>query len=471
MKKIILSMAAMLFAGSMMAQTADEKAAAKAAKEAEKAAKKALNAAKDEALGWYNEGYKCYDQSNTKMNEFNMYKMQERNQDKVAAKQAELNSTMLELAKKGSPLLTKAFATGLIEEKKYFNGYRAQDFMLSQILNSELTKASQKEAFDTLSFAKIANELCDACHYQLMYGKKSDDQQKLIMAQVEAKFPRLHTYLAYAAQFEIENNNLEGACAAFDNYKNFAQKYPEVAKDANVVNPQVPYSQFAFNIYFIAYKQKNFDICDKYYEEALLFDDEQSKVFVTSSRPQIFLQKGDTVAWTNSLKEMIEKDPHSANAEVATQNLLAYYSQKGIAEMTTFAEEMLAKDPDNKIANYGMGYVFASQQKYEEALKYYQKCVKIDPDYMEGNFQCGFCYYQIGLENGRKIADKRYSSQAAADKDSEAKVKVYLRKAAPYFEKVRELKPDEPMRWAGELKVIYTNLGQKNKLADLPSDY
>lgn len=468
MKKIILSMAALLFAGSMMAQSAEEKAAAKAAA---KAAKEAEKAAQNEADGFYKEAYKCYEQSNAKLSEFNQYKMMERNQDKVAAKQTELNNSLIELAKKGAPLMKKALATGRIEQKNLFNAYRAQDFMLSQLVNTELNKAANKQPFDTLFFASAANELCDACHYQMKYGKSSDDQQKLIMAQAEAKFPNLHKYLAYAAQFAIESNNVESACSSFDSYKNFTKNYPEMANEPSVATPEIPYSQFAFNIYFIAYKQKKFDVCDKYYNEALEFDDESSHAFVVSSRPQIFLQKGDTVAWTKCLKQMIAEDPNSSNAEVATQNLLAYYSQKGNKEMTAFAEELLAKDPGNKIANYGMGYVYVSQQKYEEALKYYQKSVETDPEFFDGNYQCGFCYYQIGLENGRKISGKKYSSQAAADKESEALVKVYLRKAAPYFEKVRELKPDNPDRWASELKVIYQNLGEKAKLAELPKDF
>ena len=97
---------------------------------------------------------------------------------------------------------------------------------------------------------------------------------------MEAKFPRLYTYLAYAVQFEIENKNLEGACAALDNYRNFPTKYPEVAENPSVKNPDIPFAQFAFNIYFTAYQAKRFDICEKYFEEAMKFEDEQSSADV-----------------------------------------------------------------------------------------------------------------------------------------------------------------------------------------------
>ena len=67
MKKYVLTLAAAMFAGAMFAQSAEDKAAAKAAKEAAKAAKKA-------AMELYNKGYKCYDESNTAMNEFNSFR-------------------------------------------------------------------------------------------------------------------------------------------------------------------------------------------------------------------------------------------------------------------------------------------------------------------------------------------------------------------------------------------------------------
>ena len=469
MKKVLVSMAALLMATSLYAQDdkAAAKAAEKAAKEAAKAAKEADKAATKAAYALYDEGVKCFNESNAKMGEFNQFRQMEKDEAKIQARQKELNAFMLEKAKKGAPLLSEALATGRIEEKNFFEAYRAQDFMVSQLINVELQHASQNEPFDTVNFSKYATEMCDACHYQLKYGKKSDDTQKMVMAQAEAKFPRLYDYLAYATQFEIQNKNVDGAIAAFENYKNFGKKYPEVANSEKVKNPSVPFAQFAFNIYYIAYQAKRYDVCAKFYDDALQFNDNDSKLFVTQSRPQMYLAQGDTTAWANCLKEMIDADPSSSSAEVAAQNLLAHYSKQGVSKMNSFADDLLAKNPNSKIANYGKGYALIAQQKYEEAAKYYEKCVEVDPEYVDGLYQCGFCYYQIGLENGRKIADKKYKSQAEADKDAESKVKVHLRKALPYFEKVRELVPDNTDRWAYELKTIYNNLGQKAKAKEL----
>lgn len=464
MKKVLFSLVALMFVGSMFAQTPEEKAAAKAAAAAEKQANK-------DAQKLLDSGLKFYDEAKAKFDEMGTYKQMEKDPVKLQAKTDLAMQYILEKCAQGNPIVGQALATGRISEKKLFDTWYKRDFMISQLINNELQKAQNDTPFDTTSFCNWAVEISDACHYQLKYGNAKDDTQKNIMVLVGQKFPRIHAYHAYATMFQIQCGNLEAACKAFEGYKNFAKNYPEVANNENVQNPSVPYSQLAFNIYYTAYNQKNYDLMSQYYDEALTYEDEQSQTFVKQSGVAVYLQKGDTLGWVNACKETIKADPDSETGETYTQNLLAYYSKKqDNASIRSFTDEILAVSPNSKIANYGKGYTYVVEQKFEEALPYYQKAVEIDPEYMEAQYQCGFCLYQTGLANYRTIQNKKYTSQAAADKDSETKVKAYFRKAMPYFEKVQELVPDDPTRWASELRVIYNNLGMKSKAEALPED-
>ncbi len=466
MKKVLFSLVALMFAGTMFAQTPEEKAAAKAAAKAEKEANK-------EAQKLLDSGLKFYDEAKAKFDEMNSPTLGQYEKD-PAKKQALKDACQAEILKKcaeGEPIVAQALATGRIPEKKLFDVWFKRDFMISQLMNAELSKAQNDIPFDTAKVCQYAIDIADACHYQLQYGNPKDETQKNIMVAVGGKFPSIHTYHAYATQFQIQCNNLEAACKAFDEYQNFPKKYPEVASSERVQNPTYPYGQFAFNIYYTAYVQKKYDLMNKYYDLALTYDDQQSQEFVRQSGVAVYLQKGDTIGWANACKEVIKKNPSSEISETYIQNLLAYYSKQGDKQMEDFADEVLAIAPNSKIANYGKGYSLFVKQKYAEALKYYEKTVEIDPDYMEGNYQCGTCLYNIGKDNFSTIRDKKYSSQAAADKDAETKVKTYFRQALPYFEKVQTLEPDDPSRWAGELKIIYDNLGMKQKSAALPKDY
>lgn len=466
MKKILFSLAALMFASAMFAQTPEEKAAAKAAAKAEKEANKA-------ALKLLESGLKFFDEADAKFKEINSptFGQYEKDAAKKAAMKEAAQLEIIDKCREGEPIVAEALATGRIPEKKLFDAWYKRDFMISQLMNAELSKAQNDIPFDTAKVCQYAIDIAEACHNQIKYGDPKDDVQKNILVAVGTKFPGIHTYHAYATQFQIQNNNLKAACECFENYKNFPNKYPEVASSEKVQNPMYPYAQFAFNIYYTAYNEKDYATMAKYYDEALTYDDEQSQEFVRQSGVQVYLQKGDTVGWANACKEMIMKNPSSETAETYIQNLLAYYSKQGTKQMEAFADEVLAEVPLSKIANYGKGFALFTAAKYEEALKYYAKTVEIDPDYMEGNYQCGTCLYNIGKNNFNTIRDKKYTSQAAADKDAETKVKTYFRQALPYFEKVRELEPNDPSRWAGELKIIYGNLGMKQKAAELPSDY
>ena len=46
-------------------------------------------------------------------------------------------------------------------------------------------------------------------------------------------------------------------------------------------------------------------------------------------------------------------------------------------------------------------------------------------------------------------------------------IKKYYEAARPYFEHVRELKPDEPKYWASSLQMIYTNLQMPDQAKEM----
>lgn len=457
MKKFLVIVAAALMAMPTFAQVD---------KEAEKAAKAALKAAEKEANGQLNAGIKLRDEVLT------LYQANAAEKSKGAKADQNLidkNNEQIKIkSNQALDVLMAANQSGHVNEKKFYDLYKAIDDVSSQLLNPELQLAAQKQTFDTVTFAKSIDGACTGAYGVLQYGKPKDELQKPFVEAAKVKMPKLNIYYAYLCMFYTETKNIDGTAAALEKYANFAKNYPLVANEPGVANPEYPVSQFAFNLYYTGYTMQRYDICDKYYEEALKFEDEGSHNFVVQSRPQIALSQGDTISWANMLKEIAMDENGGEASETATQNLLAYYGKKGPAEMGKFADEMLASHPDSKIANYGKGFSLYIQNKFTDALPFYLKTVEIDPDYMEGNFQVGSCYYNIGKENYLKIADKKYKNQAEADKDSESKVKTYFRQAIPYFEKVRELRPDDPNRWAFELRTIYNNLGMKAKAAEIP---
>lgn len=453
MKKIFLSMLMLVVAGTAFAQmTPEEKAALKAAQKLAKTQVSSGIKLRDQVLTFY------------KANEAEAAKGDKANKALIEENIKSIKEKSLE----AHELLTKAIQSGHIEGKKLFDPCKALDDVSTQLLNPELNLAAKHETFDTLTFAKAVDGVCMGCYGQIENGNPKDVIQKPIIDVANLKMPKLLTYYAYLCIFYSETKNLDGAIAAYEKYADFAKNYPRVAAAEEVKNPQYPASQFAFNIYYTAYTLKRFDVCAKFYDQALQYSDEQSRNFVLSSRPQIYLQKGDTVNWVKALEEMIEQNPTSSNAEVATQNLLAHFSKKGPQAMSEFADKVLASNPENKVANYGKGYSFFAQEKYEDALPFFKKAVEIDGNYVDGIFMCGTCLYRQALENYYKYLDnKKFKSDAELKKAENMYVKDLYREAVHYFETCREKAPDQSDQWAGPLQNIYKNLGEKEKAAEL----
>ncbi len=452
MKKIFLSMLMLVAASAAFAQTPEEKAA--------------LKAAQKEAKAQLTQGIKLRDEVTAlyQANQAEEAKGEKKNQGVIDKNVVLIKEKSLQ----ANELLMKALASGHVAPKQLFDANKALDDVSTQLLNPELNLAAQKQTFDTLTFAKSVDGVCEGCYGQLEYANPKDEMQKVPLAQAKVKMPKLMTYYAYLCIFYTETKNLDGAIAAYNKYANFAKKYPKVANEEAVVNPQYPVSQFAFNLYYTAYTMKRYDICEKFYDQALQFPDEGSHNFVMSSRPQIYLQQGDTANWVKALEAMIDADPTSQNAEVATQNLLAYFAKKGSQQMSDFADRMLAKDANNKMANYGKGHSLFAQEKYNEALPFFKKAVEADPEFVDGYNMCGMALYRQAAENYYKEIDgKKFKTTAELNKAEEKLVKSLYREAASYFEACREKAADKPDLWAGPLQTIYKNLGQKDKAAEL----
>ncbi len=453
MKKIILSMLMLAAFGSAYAQmTPEEKAA--------------LKLAQKEAKTQVSQGMKLRDEVDGLFmaNQQEQLKKDKANQSLIDKNNEAIKNKSLQAI----DLLQKALGSGHVAEKQLFEANRALYNSGKYVFSPELNKAAAHESFDTLAMAKALDAYCDGCYVMLDKGNPKDYVQKPLMEAAAADVPRMTTFYSYLAIFNMQNQNIDGSIAAYDRYASFAKKYPKWAGEPSVKNPETPASMLASNIYSIAFNQKRFDICEKYYEDALQYDNESNHDFIVSSHPLIYLQQGDTAKWVEESVKMIKEYPDRPFSEIATQNLLAHYSKLGPDAMGSFADELLATSPENKMANYGKGYSLFAEEKYHEALPYFQKSVEIDPEYVEGNNMCGMSLYREAAANYFKYIDgKKFKTQKELTEAENKYVRDIYRQAVGYFEKCRELAPETPDIWAGPLQTIYRNLDERAKAAEL----
>ena len=177
--------------------------------------------------------------------------------------------------------------------------------------------------------------------------------------------------------------------------------------------------------------------------------------------------QGDTVKWIASLQEGIQKYPDHA---FFFGHLIDYYSSNNkYDEAMQFADNMLAKDPNNTFYLYVKGYLYYNmysvlkeQNKAQEAadalnksIEFYQKTTEVDPNYAEAYSNLGLVYClqaQDFSENATTdVNDPKY-------KEDQATLKTFYEKAKPCYEKARALKPDQKDLWLNGLYRVYYNL-------------
>jgi len=434
MKKIILSLALLLFVGNVTVQAQD--------KAAEKAAKAALKAAQKQAKADIAEATKMKEALYAKIN------------DKTVTPEE-----ILAECPKGADLVMKAIKSGGVDEKKISEAWKLMTEFSQPLHNAYLANATDKIAFDTLAYYNNLKNMTEALHNELQTTKvvKGEYGNEGSLKAKNLNLGQSAIYYIYAAQFESECKRFDNALEAYDIAMNYTEKYPEAA--ANVKLP-ITNEQIAYYAFMTAHEAGKYDVMDKYYEKALGFADGAQGV--KQVKLQTYLEKGDTTAWANAVHaECIAKPSEN---EDYIQMLLAYYQKKGVDSMSKFADEVLAVDNNVLIANYGKAYTLFATEKYDEALNFYKMCTEIKDDYYDAWYQCGLCKFRQALALNSTISGIKNQKVA---KETLEKTKGLFGEAIPYFEKAKSLTPDEPQKWAYELKQCYSVTGQAAKAAEM----
>lgn len=180
-----------------------------------------------------------------------------------------------------------------------------------------------------------------------------------------------------------------------------------------------------------------------------------------------YAAKGDSVQWMNTLKEGIEKYP---SHPYFFGNLVDYYSNNNkYDEAMAYADEMLAKDAKNVFYIYVKGYLYnnmydklKAEGKDEEAsaavdkaIESYKQVLEIDPVYAQALSNLAFSYTQKAQDFSAKAESDVTNPKYAED---QATLKGFYEQARPYYEKVRELYPEQKNLWLQGLYRVYYNL-------------
>lgn len=337
------------------------------------------------------------------------------------------------------------------------NTWNVAAFIQKKISEKENEKAYLGQPFDT---AKAYSSIYKMFEYFL----KCDELEQIPNEKGKVKFKYRK---ANAETMNFERPNLINGGIKFfnednnkDAFKYFAM-YVDLASNPmlekeNLMATDTLLTQIAYYATLSAGKDEDYKNVIKY--APIAAQDKEVGKYGMEFLSSAYQALGDTANWIKTLKEGVQKYP---DYPYFFGHLVDYYSEKGdYQDAMVFADDMLAKDPTNPFFLYVKGYLYQNMKDYPKAIEYYNKTIQADPNYAEAYSNMGLIYCQQGLDYTDKVTTDFNDPNYAAE---QAKIKKFYEEARPYYEKARELKPDQKDLWMNGLYTIYykLNLGKE----------
>lgn len=351
----------------------------------------------------------------------------------------------------------------------------------AQLFNPELMKAAQGQPFDTTAFVTNLDKMVD-CYTKSNEADLTPDKKGKVKPKfVDKNHSRMLSildYYNYAGVFMNQNHKIKESLEYFQKFYDMPKNkiFSEHERDSIYNSKKQAYTQTIVNLALLNFQQKDWDKAISCADEALKDTISTRDLFII--KMQSYAEKKDSASWLNTLKDAVTRTEDSG----FMQNLLYYYvSHNDLAGAQSMADHLVQSSPNSKAAWYMKGCVDLNMtKKYDEAIKSFEKALAIDPNYVEANTNIAYSYINqvvakklngelkyVGQGTKTFKDPKKAKAYRTALNAELAMVKGFYEKALTYMLKVRELTPDKPKNWAYTLQMIYENLGDKAKKAEM----
>ncbi len=313
----------------------------------------------------------------------------------------------------------------------------------------EMKKAYLNQNYDT---ARVYNSVLNMFEYYM----KCDDLAQLpdSKGKVKNKYRKSNSSVLLVDRpnlinggiYYFNNDQNEPALKFFSTY--IESTFHPIFEGKKLAETDTLLSQTA---YFASLAATKLEKYDKVVEFApLAKDDKEFGSYAMEFLALAYQSIGDTVKWAETLQEGLKKYPDN---EYFFGNLIDYYNKNELYdEAMDFADGMIASHPDNSFYVYVKGFLYHNMKDYDNALKFYEKTIEIDPSYAEAYSNIGLVYSIKGQEYSENATTDINDPQYAKDQEV---LKDFYIKAKPYYEKARELAPDNKQLWLQGLYRVY----------------
>lgn len=332
-----------------------------------------------------------------------------------------------------------------------------------RMTEKQMEKAYLRKPYDTV---QVYNSTLNMFKYYL----KCDELAQIPNAKgkIKNKYRKNN-----ATNMKVERPNLiNGGIHYFNNNDNkkaieFFGMYVDVAahemleKD-NLLETDTVIPQIAYYAALAAAKDENNDAILKYAPYAK--NDPEVGKYAMEFEAIALKATNQTDKWIAVLKEGLTLYPDHA---FFFGHLIDYYTNNNkFDDAMEFADGMIAKDPENPFFLYVKAFLFHNMKEYDKATEFYQKTIAVDPSYAEAYSNLGLIYclkaQDFAEDTTTDINDPKYA-------EAQKQIKSFYQEAKPYYEKARELKPEQQDLWMQGLYRVYYNLNMGKEFEEIES--
>ena len=211
-------------------------------------------------------------------------------------------------------------------------------------------------------------------------------------------------------------------------------------------------------------RAENFPAVEKYAPMAQA--DKENGQNATEFLIEALKKQNKTDQMLSVLKDAINKFPTN---QAFFANMIDYYSSnEKYDEAQAFADEQIAKDPDNFFYYYVKGYLYSLTKNDDKAIEQYEKAIAKNGEYAQAYSELGRAYVLKAQDFSETASSNPNDPKFAEDAKT---LRGFYEKAQPYYEKARQLAPDNTSLWKQGLSSVYYNLQLTDKYEEVMQAY
>lgn len=177
------------------------------------------------------------------------------------------------------------------------------------------------------------------------------------------------------------------------------------------------------------------------------------------------LNQGDTAYYQKLVEEGRKKYPE--NAQLLRAELQILFDKKQYDKALGNLDQAIANEPKNPDMYYNKGVILQTEmERYDEALKSYQKTLELDSNYTDALYMTSIIYIDSANAVGDRMNDLPLDAETKYQK-LKGKQKSIFEEALPYLEQAYKANPEDP-QVVKALRQVYRALGKYEKAKGLP---